>query len=83
MTEKSIADHLVARRKALGLSQREVAALADISPDALSKWERGYYRPDDASIGKWANALGCGYRVTRELTEPDTAPPAPSPNISK
>jgi len=68
MTEiRTIATQLVALREALGMSQREVARRAGVSPDSLSKWERGYYQPDDVNAAKWASALGMRLRVTRTL----------------
>jgi len=75
MTEKTIPTQLVELRATLGMSQRDVARRAGVSPDALSKWERGYYRPDDASIGKWAGALGMRLRVTRTLEPMEVLPP--------
>jgi transcriptional regulator with XRE-family HTH domain len=74
MTEtKTIATQLVELRVTLGMSQRDVARRAGVTPDALSKWERGYYRPDDANLAKWASALGMRLRVSRTL-EPMEAP---------
>lgn len=44
--------------EARGLSGRQVAAYADVSPNTLHLWMRGAYLPRPASLGKLAPALG-------------------------
>ena len=64
---KTIATQLVELRVTLGMSQRDVARRAGVTPDALSKWERSHYAPTDANLAKWASALGMRLRVSRTL----------------
>lgn len=46
-----------AARKAADLKQRELAAALDISPQHLSDWERGDYKPSDTNLLRLASAL--------------------------
>ena len=41
------------------LKQREIAALMDVSVQALSKWERGECCPDISTLPSLARLLGC------------------------
>lgn len=50
------------RRKALGLSQEQVARLADCTQVSISKIELGQSAPRDSTKVRVARALGC--RVT-------------------
>ena len=71
--------HLTRRRKALGLSQEELAAKIGVSRQAVSKWETGDVVPDLNRLLALAEALDtsldalCG----REAAEP-TAAAAPA-----
>lgn len=38
--------------------QRDLAAALDMSPQQLSDWERGAYRPNDANLFRVAEELG-------------------------
>jgi class 3 adenylate cyclase len=46
------------RREKRGLKQQDVANALDISPQAVSKWERGENAPDVATLGPLARLLG-------------------------
>ena len=46
------------RRKALGLTQKELAARLFVSDKAVSKWERGQSMPDIALLAPLAECLG-------------------------
>lgn len=69
--KKDIIAHLKARRIELGMTLADVAlkmGREDKNPrSVVNQWERGAKVPDDASLTKWAAALGMEYRVTREL----------------
>lgn len=68
-------EHLTRRRKALGLSQEELAAKIGVSRQAVSKWETGDVVPDLNRLLALADALDtsldalCG----REPAEPPAA----------
>lgn len=74
-------EHLARRRKALGLSQEELAAKIGVSRQAVSKWETGDAVPDLNRLLALADALDtsldalCG----REAAEPPAAVPSPEP----
>lgn len=53
-----LVQRLVAARLDAGLTQREVADAAGISPNTVNACERGYNAPNLASTRKWAKALG-------------------------
>lgn len=46
MREEKLGQRLRERRERSGLSQREVAEALQVSPQAVSKWERGESAPD-------------------------------------
>ena len=48
---------IAARRKELGMTQKEVAAKLNVTDKAVSKWERGIAFPDIQSIPLLAEAL--------------------------
>ena len=45
-------------RKAKGWTQTELAERMDVSPEAVSKWERNAYRPNDEKLEKLNELLG-------------------------
>jgi transcriptional regulator with XRE-family HTH domain len=51
---------LLGRRRALGLSQRELAALASLSAVSVSNIERGKKEPRAGTLAALARALRCG-----------------------
>lgn len=51
------------RRRAKGLSQREVARRMDVHQSMISEWEAGVVAPRIASLRAWAAALGLALDV--------------------
>ena len=51
---------IAARRRALGLTQGQVAACMGVSPQAVSKWERGLACPDLVFLDDLAALLNIG-----------------------
>lgn len=58
MKERTMAEVISERRKALGMTQKDLAEKMNITDKAVSKWERGLACPDTASIPKLAQVLG-------------------------
>lgn len=54
----SFAQELKQRRKALGLSQAELARRLGLTQQAIGKWENGKSSPDPATLTRIANELG-------------------------
>ena len=46
-------------RKEKGLTGEKLAALLDVSPQAISKWENGKCLPETSLLPALANTLGC------------------------
>ena len=63
MNLSEIASYLVARRKTLGVSQRELAELSGISLHALSNLESGKGNPTFDVLEKVATTLGVSISV--------------------
>lgn len=53
-----LARKIRAQREKLGLKQQDVANALRLSPQAVSKWERGENAPDIAVLARLANLLG-------------------------
>jgi transcriptional regulator with XRE-family HTH domain len=53
-------ERLKMMRKAAGLSMRELAARADISHNAIARYERGEMMPGSAVLVRLASAPRCG-----------------------
>jgi DNA-binding XRE family transcriptional regulator len=53
----SLAEKLVRRRRAAGLSQAELARRAGVRPETLNRIERDHTTPDFATIRKLVNAM--------------------------
>lgn len=53
----SLAEKLVRRRRAAGLSQAELARRAGIRPETLNRIERGHNMPDFATVRKLVVAM--------------------------
>lgn len=54
---KAFGGHIAARRKALGMTQEQLAAMLGISAPAVSKWETGSSYPDITLLCPLARAL--------------------------
>ncbi|MBE6652331.1 MAG: helix-turn-helix transcriptional regulator [Ruminococcaceae bacterium] len=51
---------IASKRKILGLTQGQVAAYMGVSPQAVSKWERGLACPDLVFLDELAELLDMG-----------------------
>ncbi len=56
---KIFADNIVAQRKRLNLSQKELAAILEMSVDGMSRLERGVMTPKFSRLEDIAKALQC------------------------
>lgn len=67
-------DRIIKRRKQLGLSQEELAARADVSPQMVSTAERGSKSILSENLLKLSLALGVSadYLLTGEINDADT-----------
>jgi DNA-binding XRE family transcriptional regulator len=59
----SLAEKLVRRRRAAGLSQAELARRAGIRPETLNRIERGRTTPDFATVRKLVVAISAAERA--------------------
>lgn len=70
--EKNLADNIRKQRISKGITQTELARILNVSPQSVSKWERGTALPDIENLCLLSNALGIsvdkllGHEVTRE-----------------
>lgn len=55
---KEIGERITSARKAMKITQEELAAKLSITPQAISKWERGTGLPDISILPSLAEALG-------------------------
>ena len=77
MDRATLAEKLVRRRQASGLSQAELARRAGIRPETLNRIERGRTTPDFATVRKLVVAMNAAERaqVERQLSgEPEEEP---------
>ena len=58
MNEIAIGNKIAEGRKKKGYSQAEFAQELSVSPQAVSKWERGESLPDIIMLGKIAASIG-------------------------
>lgn len=58
ISTESVGARIAARRREMGLSQSGLARRMCVSPQAVSKWERGLSLPDIVFIDELALALG-------------------------
>ena len=58
LDQPSLAEKLVERRRAVGLSQADLARRAGVRPETLNRIERGRTTPDFATIRKLVVAIG-------------------------
>ncbi len=68
--------HIAERRRRLGLTQGQVADRLGITPQAVSKWERGLACPDVVYLDDLATVLDVG--IDELLT--GASPPASHPD---
>lgn len=68
----SLAEKLVRRRRAAGLSQAEAARRAGIRPETLNRIERGRTTPDFATVRKLVEAMNQAEqeRAKRQIPSP-------------
>lgn len=60
MHDREIDVVAIARRRAeLGLTLKQLAALASVSPSTLKYWAHGNREPRELTVAKIARALGC------------------------
>ena len=57
MNARELGERIVRLRKAAGLTQKELAAILNVTDGAVSKWERGINFPDLATMEPLAAAL--------------------------
>ena len=55
---ESVGSRIAKRRRERGLTQRQLAATMGVSPQAVSKWERGSAFPDPVFLDELAANLG-------------------------
>jgi DNA-binding XRE family transcriptional regulator len=70
----TLAQKLLRRRRAMGLSQAELARRAGIRPETLNRIERGRTTPDFATIRRLVIAM---HEAEREQIEPQVKRPSP------
>lgn len=63
--------NLVARRKALGLTQEQLAVQMNVSPQSVSKWENTGY-PDPEFLPQLARALNTSIDVLFGMKNPES-----------
>ncbi len=73
----SLAEKLVRRRRAVGLSQAELARRAGIRPETLNRIERGRTTPDFATVRKLVLAMNAAEReqATQQFSTPSNQEP--------
>ena len=57
---EELGSRIAARRRVLGLTQGQVAVHMGVSPQAVSKWERGLACPDRVFLDDLAELLNIG-----------------------
>lgn len=64
MPENPLLHALVEQRRALGLSQRELAQMVRRSPVQVHKWEVGKAEPSLRNLENWCDALGFELKIS-------------------
>ena len=72
-------EHIAARRRALGLTQGQLAERLNVSFQAVSQWERGETAPELTRIAEIASALDTTPGALLDGREP----PAPRPELER
>lgn len=57
VSDQRLADRLLQRRQEAGLTQKDLAQLADIRVETLNRFEKGRTTPDFKTIRKLVNAI--------------------------
>ncbi len=70
-----LGSRIAAHRRALGLTQGEVAARMGVSPQAVSKWERGLSCPDLIFVDELADCLHTSVEELLLGTDPSVSMP--------
>jgi DNA-binding XRE family transcriptional regulator len=70
----TLAEKLIRRRKAAGLSQAELARRAGIRPETLNRIERGRTSPDFATVRKLVLAMDAAEQAAAQSLLPDPKP---------
>lgn len=72
-----------ARRKELGMTQKELAAKLNVTDKAVSKWERGLAFPDISSIPQLAEVLEISVAELMDAQSEEKTEEAPMKEIFK
>lgn len=67
MSDQRLADRLLQRRQDAGLTQKDLAELADIRVETLNRIEKGRTTPDFKTIRKLVNAMNCYNKTKTEV----------------
>jgi len=78
-----ISGQLRTRRHHIGLSQAQLARLADTSVPTLSRYENGWTRFEVSTLRKLATALGCELVVELKPRNPGGEPPKPAEVVER
>jgi len=70
----TLAEKLIRRRKAAGLSQAELARRAGVRPETLNRIERGRTNPDFATVRKLVLAMDAAERAAAQSLLSDREP---------
>ena len=72
VSDQRLSNRLLRRRKATGLTQKELAELAGIRVETLNRIEKGRTTPDFKSIRKLVNAMNNQREINREVHHDNT-----------
>ena len=67
-----IGTYIAGKRKALGMTQKQLAEQLGMSDKSVSKWERGKTAPDVSQLGDIADV--CGVTLEKLLDMPADTP---------
>jgi DNA-binding XRE family transcriptional regulator len=68
--DQTLARRIAVRRKAVGMTQAELARLADVRTETISRIERGHTTPDFATIRKLVRAMESAGRLSAGRNQP-------------
>ena len=69
---ESIGENITEYRRKLGLTQKDLGDMLNVSPQAVSKWENGQAEPDTSTIKKLCQIFKITTDELLGLTEPET-----------